>query len=87
MKKRQGTGKPARKKRQPLKAVTPPPPLDINSRYKVREASANLKQSHMTTYKLIDDGILESYKQGGTRWIKGRSIARVIDGDLSPVPL
>jgi excisionase family DNA binding protein len=86
MKRKQGTGKPPRKsKTKPAKPVIPPPQLNTEDRYRVREACTLLKNSHMTVYDLIHRRVLDSYKQGGTRWIRGYSIKKVIDGDFTPI--
>jgi len=82
--KKQATGKPARKKRVP-KPIVRPDIIDPNGRYPIFPASAYLYQSHVVTYDQINAGILESFKQGRSRYITGRSILKVASGDLSPI--
>ena len=50
------------------------PPVDPNQRYTIPEASAYLKQCRAKTYKDMDAGKLESFKDGSRRYIPGSAI-------------
>jgi hypothetical protein len=53
----------------------PLPPLDLNQRYTVIEASAYLRQSRAKTYIDISEGKLPVIKDGKRTYIPGRAIA------------
>lgn len=58
------------------KAKPVPPPFDPLLRYTVDEASAYLKTSRDTIYKLLHSQDLEGIKEAGRTFITGRSIAK-----------
>lgn len=51
------------------------PPLDLNQRYTVLEASAYLRQSRSQTFKQIKNGTLAVIRVGGRTYIPGEEIA------------
>jgi hypothetical protein len=53
------------------------PPLDINQRYDVFEASAYLRQSRQKTFSDIKAGRLVPIRDGGRTFIPGSEIVRV----------
>jgi excisionase family DNA binding protein len=74
-----GTGKPPRKKRK--KRNPPKPvnlaalgPLDPLRRYTRAQAAAYLCTSLPTIHKMLNDGELQSFKEGARRFIPGASI-------------
>jgi excisionase family DNA binding protein len=69
-----GTGKPPRKPRAKRQAK-PLPPFDPLLRHPVADTALYLKTSRPTVYKLINQGLLEAFKEGSRTYITGRSIA------------
>ncbi len=78
------TGKPARKKitarhlavkkrLKNLKIGT----LDPAQRYSLREAAMFLRTSLPTLHKFINEGALETFKEGKRRYATGRGIAKL----------
>jgi hypothetical protein len=57
------------------KTLPPLPPLDLLQRYSISDAARYLKQSVPKTYKQINSGELETFKQGRRRFATGRGIA------------
>lgn len=53
----------------------PLPPLDLNQRYTIPEATAYLRQSRAKTYTDIKDGKLPILKDGKRTYVAGRVIA------------
>ena len=53
----------------------PLPPLDVNQRYTVPEATAYLRQSRAKTYTDIRDGKLPIIKDGSRTYVPGKAIA------------
>ena len=51
------------------------PPLDLNQRYSIPEASAYLRQSEGKTYADMRTGTLPFIKDGRRTYISGRTIA------------
>lgn len=70
---KQPTGK-VRKSRTP-RAPESLPPFDPGRRHTVKNTTRYLGTSPPTVYKLIKQGLLESFKEGRRTYITGRSIA------------
>jgi len=59
-----------------MKARKHLPPLDLNQRYEVEEASDYLRQSRAKTFADISAGTLEHIKDGRRTYVPGWAIAK-----------